>query len=60
MMSEKNGKKDFKFDKRAESYDEGFEGRSSRKFYDLIGDVANEILLPQPIRRKIYLQRFRA
>lgn len=31
-----SGKKDFKFDKRAESYDEGFEGRSSRKFYDLI------------------------
>lgn len=40
-MSEKNGKKDFKFDKRAESYDEGFEGRSSKKFYDLItGSVA--------------------
>ena len=29
-------KKDFKFDKRADSYDEGFEGRASKKFYDLV------------------------
>lgn len=29
-------KRDFKFDKRAESYDEGFEGKSSQKFYDLV------------------------
>lgn len=29
-------KKDFSFDKRAESYDEGFEGRLSQKFYDLV------------------------
>ena len=29
-------KKDYKFDKRAESYDEGFEGKSSKKFYDLV------------------------
>lgn len=27
------GKKDFKFDKRAAAYDDGFEGRLSRKFY---------------------------
>ena len=29
-------KKDFKFDKRAEYYDEGFEGKSSKKFYKLV------------------------
>ena len=34
-------KKDFRFDQRAEHYDEGFEGRSSRKFYDLIADHAD-------------------
>ena len=28
--------KDFKFDKRAATYDEGFAGRFSRKFYNLI------------------------
>jgi len=28
--------KDFKFDNRAASYDEGFEGRASRKFYALL------------------------
>lgn len=31
-----NTKKDFKFDKRAEKYDAGFEGRVSKKFYDLL------------------------
>ena len=31
-----NDKKDFKFDKRAEKYDDGFEGRLSEKFYTLI------------------------
>lgn len=31
-----NEKKDFKFDKLAENYDEGFEGRFSERFYDLI------------------------
>ena len=29
-------KEDFKFDKRADKYDEGFEGKSSKKFYDLV------------------------
>lgn len=29
-------KKDIKFDKRAESYDNGFEGKLSQKFYDLV------------------------
>lgn len=29
-------KKDFKFDKRAEKYDEGFEGKKSEKFYELV------------------------
>lgn len=29
-------KKDFKFDKRAEKYDEGFEGKASEKFYLLV------------------------
>ena len=29
-------KKNFKFDKRAESYDDGFEGKVSQKFYDLV------------------------
>jgi ubiquinone/menaquinone biosynthesis C-methylase UbiE len=33
-------KRDFKFDKRAESYDEGFEGKSSQKFYDLVTENA--------------------
>ena len=28
--------RDFKFDKRASSYDEGFEGRASRRFYGLL------------------------
>jgi ubiquinone/menaquinone biosynthesis C-methylase UbiE len=28
--------RDFKFDKRAAAYDEGFEGKTSRKFYDLM------------------------
>lgn len=31
-----NNKKDFKFDKRAEKYDEGFEGKFSEKFYNLV------------------------
>lgn len=29
-------KKDFKFDKRAEKYDEGIEGKKSEKFYELV------------------------
>lgn len=29
-------KKDFKFDKRAENYDEGFEGKLSKRFYGLL------------------------
>ena len=33
-------KKDFKFDKRAENYDEGFEGKKSQKFYDLVTENA--------------------
>lgn len=32
-MSEK---RDFKFDKKAEKYDDGYEGRLSEKFYDLV------------------------
>ena len=32
-MSEK---RDFKFDKKAEKYDEGYEGRLSEKFYELV------------------------
>lgn len=32
-MSEK---KDFKFDKKAEKYDDGYEGKFSEKFYDLV------------------------
>lgn len=35
-------KKDFKFDERASSYDEGFEGKLSRRFYNLL---LNEIEL---------------
>lgn len=31
-----NEKRDFKFDKKAEKYDEGYEGRLSEKFYDLV------------------------
>lgn len=33
-------KRDFKFDKRAAKYDEGFEGKSSQKFYDLVTENA--------------------
>lgn len=29
-------KKDFKFDKRADKYDEGFEGKASKRFYSLV------------------------
>lgn len=29
-------KRDFRFDRRAERYDEGLEGRTSQKFYDLV------------------------
>lgn len=35
-MKNNKGKKDYKFDKRAEKYDEGFEGKASEKFYSLI------------------------
>lgn len=35
-MERNHGKKDFKFDKRAEKYDEGFEGKVSGKLYSLI------------------------
>lgn len=35
-----NEKKDFKFDKRAEYYDEGFEGKASKKFYKLLTENA--------------------
>ena len=29
-------KRDFKFDKRADKYDDHFEGRMSRRFYELL------------------------
>jgi cyclopropane fatty-acyl-phospholipid synthase-like methyltransferase len=29
-------KRDFKFDKKAEKYDDGYEGRFSEKFYELV------------------------
>lgn len=35
-MKHSQVKKDFKFDKRAEKYDEGFEGKASEKFYSLV------------------------
>jgi ubiquinone/menaquinone biosynthesis C-methylase UbiE len=35
-MKHNQRKKDFKFDKRAEKYDEGFEGKASEKFYSLV------------------------
>lgn len=35
-MKRNQSKKDFKFDKRAEKYDEGFEGKASEKFYSLV------------------------
>ncbi len=31
-------KRDIKFDKRADKYDEGFEGRFSQRFYDLVSE----------------------
>lgn len=39
--------KDFNFSKRAESYDEGFEGKASKRFYDL---VQREIILNEGMR----------
>ena len=33
-----SGKKDFGFDKRADKYDDGFEGALSEKFYKLVTD----------------------
>ena len=34
-------KRDFKFDKRADKYDDHFEGRLSRKFYELLYRYTN-------------------
>ena len=45
-------KKDFKFGRIAENYDEGFEGRASKKFYDLV--TANTALNIHKVNGRVY------